>query len=146
VRLLALSAAYPDRHFKAATIGRGEDGVEVAWIGRVPDPVSTLADLVDLRDRGLREPLPLFCKTSAAYARYPDPVAAARREWVSGWSFPREDAEREHVIAFGGVLALEALLELPPREDERWHPLEDSRLGQYARRLWEPLLAHEGPA
>jgi exodeoxyribonuclease V gamma subunit len=146
VRLLALSATYPERHFKAATIGRGEAGVEVAWIGRVPDPVATLAELVDLRDRGLREPLPLFCRTSAAYARYPDPVAAARREWVSGWNFPREDREREHVLALGGVLALEELLARAPRDDERWHPLEESRLGQYARRLWGPLLAHEGPA
>jgi hypothetical protein len=50
------------------------------------------------------------------------------------------------VIALGGVLALEELLERPPREDEHWHPLEESRLGQYARRLWDPLLAHEGPA
>jgi exodeoxyribonuclease V gamma subunit len=147
VRLLALSAAHAERHFKAATIGRGEDGVEVAWIARVAEPLTTLAELADLRDRGLREPLPLFCKTSAAYATYrADPVGAARREWVSAWSFPREDAEREHVLAFGAVLSLEALLAPAPRDDERWHPLEDSRLGQYARRLWDPLLAAEGPA
>ena len=88
--------------------------MEVAWIARVPDPLATLAELADLHDRGLREPLPLFCRTSAAYATHrADPVGAARREWVSAWSFPREDAEREHVLAFGAVLTLEALLAAP---------------------------------
>jgi exodeoxyribonuclease V gamma subunit len=147
VRLLALSAAHPDRAFKAAAIGRGEDGAEVAWLRRVDDPRAALAILVDLHDRGLREPLPLFCKTSAAYARHrADPVAAARREWQSSWSFDREDREREHVIAFGRVLTVEELCEQPARADERWDPLEEGRVGQYARRLWDLVLAHEGPA
>ena len=116
----------------------------MAYIRRVDDPPAVLAALVDLHDRGLREPLPLFCKTSAAYAgNRADPVAGARKEWVSEWSFPREDAEREHVIAFGGVLALEDLLLLPPGPGEEWEPLEESRLGQLAHRLWDPLLAVE---
>jgi exodeoxyribonuclease V gamma subunit len=147
VRLLALSAAHPERAFKAVTVGRGEGGADVAWLGRVEDPLAALAVLLDLHDRGLREPLPLACRTSAAYARFrADPVGAARREWLSGWDFAREDREREHAIAFGGVLTLEQLLAEPPRADERWDPLEESRFGQYARRLWDDLLAHEGPA
>jgi exodeoxyribonuclease V gamma subunit len=139
-RLLALSAGRPDRAFTAATIGRGA----VAYVRRVEEPLAALAALVDLHDRGLREPLPLFCKTSAAYAgNRADPVAAARKEWLSEWNYPREDAEREHVIAFGGVLLLEDVLLLPPAPDEAWEPLEESRLGQLARRLWDPLLAVE---
>jgi exodeoxyribonuclease V gamma subunit len=70
-------------------------------------------------------------------------VTAARKEWLSEWSFPREDAEREHVIAFGGVLALEDVLLLAPGTGEQWEPLEESRLGQLARRLWDPLLGVE---
>jgi exodeoxyribonuclease V gamma subunit len=140
VRLLALSAGHPQRPFTAVTIGRGG----LAHIRRVEDPLAALAVVADLYDRGLREPLPLFCKTSAAYAaNRADPVAAARREWLSEWNFPREDAEREHAIALGGVLALEDLLLLPPAPDEQWEPLEESRLGQLARRLWDPLLAVE---
>jgi exodeoxyribonuclease V gamma subunit len=119
----------------------------VAWLRRVEDPLAALAVLADLHDRGLREPLPLVCRTSGAYARFrADPETAARREWLSGWDFAREDRDREHVIAFGGVLTLDELLAAPPREDERWDPLEESRFGQYALRLWRDLLAHEGPA
>jgi exodeoxyribonuclease V gamma subunit len=140
VRLLALSASHPERAFKAATIGRGG----LAWLRRVEDPLAELALLADLRDRGLREPLPLYCKTSAAYAaNRADPVRAARDEWLSPWNFGKEDSEREHVLVLGGVKTIEDLLADPPREDELWYPLEESRFGQYARRLWEPVLAHE---
>ena len=44
------------------------------------------------------------------------------------------------------MLTFEELLEAPPRADERWDPREESRFGQYVRRLWRDLLAHEGPA
>ena len=30
-----------------------------------------------------------------------------------------------------------------PRSDERWDPVERSRFGQYALRLWHGLLFHE---
>ena len=30
-----------------------------------------------------------------------------------------------------------------PRDDERWDPAEDTRFGQYAKRLWAGLLARE---
>jgi exodeoxyribonuclease V gamma subunit len=106
--------------------------------------------LVDLYDRGMREPPPLFCLTSAAYARAArderDPVAAARAEWLSEWNRDREDREAEHTLVLGGVAAFEDLLAEPARDDERgpgWDTSEPSRFGRTARRLWDGLLDHE---
>ena len=80
LRLLALSATYPEVPFETQTIGRTPKGstraVAVATIGPLdPEPQNRrdlarahLAVLVGLFGQGMREPLPLFCKTSAAYA------------------------------------------------------------------------------
>jgi exodeoxyribonuclease V gamma subunit len=157
VRLLALAASQPEREFIAATVGRagGRDDVRVARVG----PLATtpadrealaraqLEALIDLRDRGLREPLPLFCATSAAYAAAAasgqDPVPAAEREWRTEWQFDREDREAEHQYVLGGVRTLGELLEIPPRPDEAgdgWAEEERSRVGRLARRLWAGLL------
>jgi exodeoxyribonuclease V gamma subunit len=57
-----------------------------------------------------------------------------------------EDKDLEHQLVHGGVLAVEALLAAPPREDEAgpgWDAADPSRFGRYARRLWDPLLAAE---
>ncbi|HEY7077931.1 MAG TPA: hypothetical protein VH418_21285, partial [Solirubrobacteraceae bacterium] len=128
VRLLALAAAHPGRRFEAVTVGRGEDGVAVARIPPVPpaEALAELAALAALYAEGMREPLPLFCKTSAAFAQHGAQAAAG--EWTSGWSFAREDQDAEHRLVLGGVVAFEAL---------------DPRFAQFARRLWDPLLARE---
>ncbi len=80
VRLLALTASHPDRPFQARTIGRTAKGssriISVATIAPLgPDPdtrrqvaVSHLRTLVEVFGRGMRQPLPLYCETSAAYA------------------------------------------------------------------------------
>ena len=81
VRWLALTAAHPERPFAAATIGqarRGRTDSATITIARIPplaDDAAArswrrkqLATLVDLYDRGMREPLPLACMSSAAYA------------------------------------------------------------------------------
>jgi exodeoxyribonuclease V gamma subunit len=160
VRLLALTAAWPQRPFAAATVGRGRgrDDVRVAGLGPLAEDADDrgqlasdhLARLVDLYDRGMREPLPIFCKTSAAYAGAAgtgqDAQDAARAEWESDWRFDREDKELEHQLVLGGQRALRELTEIEPREDEAgdgWPEDEETRLGRCARRLWDGLLTRE---
>jgi exodeoxyribonuclease V gamma subunit len=104
--------------------------------------------LIDLYDRGMREPLPLACMTSAAYAAAvfagEDAGKAARDAWESGWNFPKEDAELEHQLVRGGILTFDELTAEPPRADEGWDATETTRFGRYALRLWEGLLDIEG--
>ncbi len=160
VSLLALTAAHPQRPFRAATIGRGTDRGSVAIVQIAPlaaDPGERrqiadrlLAAIVDLYDRGMREPLPLYCLTSAAYAEAAvaggEPLTAARGAWTSEWKFDKEDRDLEHQLVLGGVLALDQLSGEPPRPDETgpgWQDAETTRLGRYARRMWDELLARE---
>ncbi len=164
VRFLALTAARPDAAFEAATIGRRRaDGprgsnVTVARIAAFEgDPTARqalalhhLARLVDLHDRGMGEPLPLYCAASAAHAGARaagrDPEAPARKVWLSEWDFPREDKDAEHLLVLGGQRPFDDLLHEPPRPHEQgdgWADDEPSRFGRYARRLWDPLLACE---
>ena len=158
VRLLALAAARPGEPVEAVAIGRrrpdarGRSRVSVARIAGVPMSAALehLRVLVDLHDRGMREPLPLYAATSAAYAaaasRSRDAREAARKAWESDWERSREDAEPEHRLVLGGQLAIDRLLEEVPRDDEAgegWASDEATRLGRCARRLWDPLLAAE---
>ncbi len=162
VRLLALCAAEPDQPFEAVAVGKARYGTDadlaIARIGPLgPDPLTRrhvalaeLETLIELRDRGMREPLPIPALTSAAYAHATavgeDPEAAAAAEWTSGFRFEREDVDPDCQRAFGGVRPFAALLEARPRADEHgqgWAGSEQSRFGRYARRLWDPLLARE---
>jgi exodeoxyribonuclease V gamma subunit len=159
--LLALGAARPATADEAVTLGRRRaDGprgsaVSVARIrlSKIPDARQTeavrdLAVLVDLFERGMCEPLPLFCRTSAAYAvavaAGKDGRAAAGKEWTSAWNFPKEDAEPEHLLVLGGKRTVAELFDELPRDDEEgegWALEEPSRAGRYARRLWDGLRA-----
>jgi exodeoxyribonuclease V gamma subunit len=164
VRWLALTAAHPDGPFAAATIGqarRGASDSATITIARIPPlapdaatrkdlALEQLNILVDLYDRGMREPLPLACMASAAYAiaatAGSDAEKAARDAWESGWNFPKEDADLEHQLVLGGVLSFDELTDEPPRADERgdgWDEQETTRFGRYALRLWAGLLATE---
>ena len=153
VRLLALTAGHPDRTFSATTIGRtGSSSVAVARLPplAVDDAGTELVTLLDLFDRGMREPLPLYCATSAAYAQAVaaggDPAAAAAEAWTSEFSYDKEDKELEHQFVLAGVRSLAELLDEPPRPDEQgdgWAMDEATRLGRCARRMWDGLLAHE---
>jgi exodeoxyribonuclease V gamma subunit len=125
VRLLALSAS-SDRPYRAITIGRGT----VARIPPVGGEVARreLASLIAVLDRGMREPLPFACLTSAAFAQGGE--AAGREAWQSTWNVSKEDAEPEHVLVHGRVLTFAELA-------------ADPRFAELARRVWGPLLEHE---
>ncbi|HET7486691.1 MAG TPA: exodeoxyribonuclease V subunit gamma [Acidimicrobiales bacterium] len=160
VRLLAVTAAFPARPFEAVTVGRGEGRkVAVARIAplgagapsRRDTALAQLSILLDLHARGLREPPPLYCNTSAAWAAArrsgEDPRKKALAKWTSDRDdFTAEGDEQEHLLALGGPQAFDRLLDAPPGPTERgpgWAPDEDSRFGRWARRLWDPLLAAE---
>ena len=152
IDLLALSVGHPDESWTAHALGRGRAGTTRALTGPLDHRAEGwLRDLVEIYDRGLREPLPLPVKTACAYAEaslirrrgaQTDPELKARREWetdrFSPTGIPGEDADLAHVRAFGQAAPLECLL-TPPRADETWND-EPHRLGQYAWRLWQPLL------
>jgi exodeoxyribonuclease V gamma subunit len=148
--LLALTTAFPDRPWTAVTYGwfkRGSrQGAARSLLGPLDDRArGHLLDLVETYDRGLTEPLPLFAKTSAAWAKARkdgrDPVREASWAWKDG-SFPGEQSDPEHVLVHGRGAELERLLGVP-LTDERWADDEPTRLGQYASRTWRPLLAAE---
>jgi exodeoxyribonuclease V gamma subunit len=154
VRLLALTAAYPDRDFEAATVGRGRRPSPVT-VARIPAldgevAIGHLEGLLELYDRGMREPLPLYCNTSAAYAEAViaggDALSAGRDAWESPWAFDKEDKEAEHQLVLGGVRRFDELLTA-----ERFGgggesgaiTAEAGRFGRLARQLWEGLLSCE---
>jgi exodeoxyribonuclease V gamma subunit len=166
-RLLALTAAHPDRPFSAITVGRPRIGASPrsaltrATIPPLLDGAppaerraaaeARLTTLVELYDNGMREPLPLYGETSAAFAAQADltsrrrALAAAEQRWATpfGAPAPFEDRDADHERVLGRGTEFQDLLSDTPRDDERWHPDERTRFGQYAHRLWTDLLAVE---
>ncbi|WP_415851683.1 exodeoxyribonuclease V subunit gamma, partial [Tsukamurella ocularis] len=141
-----------------ALAGAGNDGVSAVAIGRArfrgvltsrlqvpPDPTAVLRALVDLRDRGLREPLPLFPQASALYAE--------RRQNGDDQAAATEAAQRAFDDAFGDTtdrsirfaLGENAFADAQgrPHEGEMDFSFERSRFGTLAARLWVPILACE---
>lgn len=161
VHLLALTAAAPQRSWRAAAIGRRKKdrpGALIAHLGplgatadeRRDAALRGLAVLVDMLDRGLREPLPLYPKTSAAYARAVekghDTGGAVAEAWVGGWQRPGERDDPAHVHVLGLKASAEALFVEPARPDEAgdgWDARETSRFGRLALRLWDGALGAE---
>jgi exodeoxyribonuclease V gamma subunit len=148
---------------EAATIGRfrfsgrKKGAVSIATLSPLPGDaaarraaaVAHLELLVDLFDRGLCEPLPLYCKTSAAWADNPP---AQREKACAGLWEPQNDLgmgenrDPEHQLVLGGLAAFTDLLEAAPgpgESGEGWAPGEATRFGRYALRLWTGLLAAE---
>jgi exodeoxyribonuclease V gamma subunit len=141
-RVLALTAQHPERPFSALTVGRPRRGaprtrsVTIARIPPLPGATAderraaalgALRELVDLYDRGMREPLPLYTETSAAFAA----GANASDAWTTPYNkTPREDRDEAHVRVLGGVVPFADVL-----RDPRFEPL--------AHELWDGLLAVE---
>ncbi len=162
LRVLVLSAAAPQRPFEAVVVGRArgddKDGSPAISVARIAPLGRSAAErkvraerhlelLTDLYRRGMREPLPVYPKTSLAWAeaarRGADPVGAAREAWHGGYRRSGERDDRRHRLVHGGVVDLDALVAIPPRPDERgegWAEEEPSRLGRYARRMFDGLL------
>jgi exodeoxyribonuclease V gamma subunit len=102
---------------------------------------------------GMAQPLPLYCKTSAAYAaarvaRADDADVAARQKWESGFDIDLEDKDRANQLALGGLLSYNDMVSCsgPLGEDagaQTFDPFERTRFGYFARLLWDGLLEHE---
>jgi exodeoxyribonuclease V gamma subunit len=101
--------------------------------------------LIDIRDRGLRRPLPLPIATGCAYASARhggDEPAEALAKAAAEWSKSYENTDRDHALVWGESPAFSVLTE-SAWPDEQWSAGEPDRLGQLACRLWFPLLDHE---
>jgi len=151
ILLVALAATEPGVAWTAVTVGRGRAANPMqSTLGPLDAELArdVLAQLVDLHDRALREPLPVSLKATAAYADVrhsgydvTEAVVKARRAWATD-RFPGEQEDSAHVQVWGSGAPIERLLSAVPAADERWFG-EPSRFGELARRLWTPLLASE---
>ena len=118
--------------------------LDPGWAGLV------LADLVELQQTGLREPLPFAAKTSAEYARVRfgnRPLQPSLKYLRGVW---QDDADDLYLRFFDppagtrGPTGLDALLAEDSRPDEERGALaESSRFGTLARRVFHPLMTHE---
>lgn len=155
VRLLALAAG-GSRVNEAVTVARAGTGARLHRISAPSDAdlaawaADELDRLIDLRDRGLREPLPVSGQAAVAFAAalpqgVPEAMHAADEQWTSGYDFDREDRDPEHQLAFGSVLTFDDLWawQLPAGDEAGWAPGVPSRFGCLAARLWNGLLARE---
>lgn len=138
--LLALSAGHPDESWTAHAVGRDRAGPKRALAGPLDHRATDLLrELVELRDLGMRQPLPVPIGTAHAWAEAHllelrgndrSPIHAAAREWVTdpnnSFGISGEDADASHVRVYGERAPLDVLIE--------------AGLAGYAWQIWEPLL------
>jgi exodeoxyribonuclease V gamma subunit len=139
----ALALAAVEGTGRAVTVGRSGSRARTSTLTAPADPMAALADLLDLYDRGMCEPLPLPVKTSWAYAgsrlggNSPEQALdAARKEWTRAAGGEAEDRSHQHV--WGDRPPFEGLLAAPPGDGEQWMG-EATRFGALACRLWAPV-------
>ncbi|WP_079576009.1 exodeoxyribonuclease V subunit gamma [Krasilnikoviella flava] len=158
VQTLALAASGGDgglpagERWHAGTVGRAPGrGAKAAWsliqAPEAADAARLLDDLVALRAEAVRAPLPLPPDAAHAYAvsrggGTGDPGQAtseARYTWTGGF----EKTDPYHLMVWGDGASFDVVAGTPDDDDRRRFPDEPSRLGALARRVWDPLLAHE---
>ncbi|WNB87611.1 exodeoxyribonuclease V subunit gamma [Cellulomonas sp. ATA003] len=152
VQLLAVTAASGTRAHSAVTVGRSPSTRALAAIATMTAPapdeaLEHLAELVALRDAALSEPLPLPSAAGCAYARARDAgdlpeqaLLTADREFRGSY----ENLDDHHRYVWGDDVSLGLLLAADPVGREGgWWPDEGTRFGVLARRVWQPLIAHE---
>jgi exodeoxyribonuclease V gamma subunit len=152
VQLLALTAADGDRNWIAHTIGRphsrSRDATAMSVLGPLDHTaLDVLRELVVLRDRGLRAPLPLPLKASLGYARarrahadVPDALQKAGYDWKDG-KFPGEQSDAAALTVWGRVDEPPEA-GAPPDPGEEF-PGETGRFGALAMRVWSPVIEAE---
>ncbi len=139
VDLLALSAALPDESITSHAVGRERAGPRRALAGPLDHrAVDWLRELVELRDRGLREPVPLPVSTGLAWAEAHaleltgsdrPPTTAAEKVWRTdpnnSYGITGEDDDAWHARVWGTRAPLAALVEagLPDIAWQVWSPL-----------------------
>ncbi|HLL08221.1 MAG TPA: exodeoxyribonuclease V subunit gamma [Nocardioidaceae bacterium] len=137
VQLLALAAARPSEDWRAATIARGrKQGRPAQRSSLSPPPHSpgVLATLVALRDRGLRQPLPLPQEAAHEYASslyVGDTEESSLRKAAKEWPDSFSGAKDEWHQRLWGDAAPFALVN------------EGTQFRDLARALWWPLLDAE---
>jgi exodeoxyribonuclease V gamma subunit len=151
VRLLALAASgYPVT--EVVTLGRGgsgnNPGVSRSMITVPDDPAALLAQLLELRDAGLRYPLPIATESSFAYAeqRLADPPgdgyrAASKKWWDPTVTWRRDDEKDDEalVCVYGPDAPFSDVWDQPAPARFQWFD-EPNWFAQLAVRLWEPIL------
>ncbi|MCD6638538.1 MAG: exodeoxyribonuclease V subunit gamma, partial [Nocardioides sp.] len=151
---LALACGHPDHNWTIQSVGNQRSGAQRAQVAPVPEPQARewLRDLVDVYERGLREPLPIPVRTAEAWAGEHElalrggnalPDLRARKKWetprFNDAGFPGDDADAWHVRAWGPEPPYAALA-APLRPDEAETAQGPHRLAHYAWRIWGPLL------
>ncbi len=92
--------------------------------GRAAAAGAALATLIDLRDRGMCAPLPLFCanlgrlRDGRGRCRRRNAIHAPASAWTSGYQHRGEDQEAAHVRVWGGRAPWDAIAALEPAAGE----------------------------
>jgi len=140
VRVAALTAARPDVAWEAVTVGRDPDSNDktkpTVLRLRMVDAdaaVEALDVLADLRDRALRDVVPVVAQTS--HDLWAEGLGGAKKAWEHRLGGDGQD--RWVALALGSEL--DDLLSLPLRPDEPAPPGRGARASWWAERVWGTL-------